>query len=139
MFTSIVLIHMALKRTVFHLHFSTSIFHSCYFPTPGSTPCPPPMILSSQIPYKQPAQPNHIHTLIISFNFEPYFFILEDDGCMFIWNISTKTSQTQKLYLKSFKWLIHSNPTSELLQYNSKYNNHTLEMSFFFFWYETTY
>jgi hypothetical protein len=35
------------------------------------------MILSGQIPYKQPAQPNHIHTLTISINFEPHFSTLK--------------------------------------------------------------
>jgi hypothetical protein len=59
---------------------------------------------------------------------------------MFICNISAKTSQSQKLYqenLKSFKWLIHLNPTSEMLQYRQKYNNQILKNIFFL--YETTY
>jgi hypothetical protein len=125
---------MALKTGVFHFHFSTSLFHSCYLTTPVSNPSPFPIILSSQIPYKQPAQPNHIHTLLNSINSEPNFFNLEDDDCMFIWNISAKTSQNQKLYQenpKSFKWLIHLNTNSELLQYKYKYNNHILKMSVF--------
>jgi hypothetical protein len=82
---------MALKRIVFHFHFSNSLYQSSYFTTPGSTPSPLSMIPSGQIPYKQPAKPNHIHTLIISISSEPHFFNLEDDGCMLI---SAKNSQT---------------------------------------------
>ena len=96
LFPFIALIYMALKRIVFHFHFSTSLFHSCYFPTTGSTPCPVPIILSGQNPYKQPAQPNHIHTLITSINFEPHFSTLKMTVAC-----SSETSVPKPLNLKN--------------------------------------